>query len=140
MNRLIFFILLLFTFFGCSDDKKQEKVLLDSIIKVHDKVMGADDRLMKNKMKLDTLLKSKLDPKTDTAAERNMMMGLSVKLTNAEDAMESWMQKFDPDQKGKSHQEIMSYYRDQKLQVTGIDAEMNDAIKLSDKYLAHIKQ
>jgi hypothetical protein len=102
--------------------------------------MGADDRLMKNKMKLDTLLKSKLDPKTDTAAERNMMMGLSVKLTNAEDAMESWMQKFDPDQKGKSHQEIMSYYRDQKLQVTGIDAEMNDAIKLSDKYLAHIKQ
>ena len=35
---------------ACADEKKQEKDLLDDLLKVHDKVMGNDDALMKNKM------------------------------------------------------------------------------------------
>jgi hypothetical protein len=139
MKKAIITALTCLALFGCSDNKKQEKALLDSVIKIHDKVMGKDDQLMKNKMKLDTLLKTKLSG-TDTVAEMAQMMGLSVKLTNAEDAMEKWMEKFDPEQKGKSHQDIMSYLSDQKDQVSGIDSEMNDAINLSNKYLIHIKK
>jgi len=125
---------------GCSDNKKQEKALLDSVISIHDKVMGKDDRLMHNKMQLDTLLKTKLTGIADTAAEKTQLMGLSVQLTNAEDAMEKWMQKFEPDQKGKSHQQIMDYLGAQKAQVTAIDSSMNAAINASGNYLNSLKK
>jgi hypothetical protein len=140
MRKSVISAILCLALFGCTDNKKQEKALLDSIIKIHDKVMAGDDKLMKNKMKLDTLLKTKLTDVKDTAAEKTQMMGLSVQLTNAEDAMEKWMGKFDPEQKGKSHQEIMSYLGNQKLQVTAIDSQMNEAINASTNYLMQIKK
>ena len=126
--------------FGCSDNKTQEKALLDSVIKIHDKVMGNDDRLMKNKMQLDTLLKTKLTGVPDTATAKAMLMGLNIQLTDAEDAMEKWMEKFDPDQKGKSHQDIMNYFSAQKTQITTIDSAMNAAITASNKYLDQLKK
>ena len=139
MKKSIIVALACLAFFGCSDGKKQEKALLDSVITIHDKVMSKDGKLMDNKMKLDTLLKTKIAG-TDTAQTMAMMMGLSVKLTNAEDAMEQWMQKFDPEQKGKSHEQIMSYLSDQKNQVTGIDSEMVEAINLSNNFLSQPKK
>jgi len=137
MKKTIIAALTCLALFGCTDNKKQEKALLDSVISVHDKVMGKDEQLMKNKMKLDTLLKSKLTG--DTAAEKEQLMGLSIQLTNAEDAMEKWMQKFEPDPKGKSHQEIMDYYSNQKVQVTAIDSALNAAINASGSYLNQLK-
>jgi len=139
MKKAALTLLTCLALFGCADNKKQETVLLDSVIKIHDKVMSKDEQLMHNKMKLDTLLKAKTSG-NDTDATMAQMMGLSVKLTNAEDAMEQWMQKFDPEQKGKTHQAIMSYLTDQKEQVSGIDAEMNDAINLSNKFLSQLKK
>jgi hypothetical protein len=126
--------------FGCTNNKNQEKALLDSVIAVHDKVMGIDDQLMHNKMKLDTLLKTKLTGVADTAAEKRQQMGLSVQLTNAEDAMENWMQKFEPEPKGKSHEEIMAYLNDQKTKIIAVDSGMSAAINASTKYLNTIKK
>src|SRR5476651_231571 len=114
MKRTIIAVLIGMALFGCTDEKKQEKALLDSIIAMHDKVMSKDDQLMQNKMKLDTLLKTKLTGVADTAEVKKQLMGLNIQLTQAEDAMENWMQKFDPDQKGKSHQQKMDYLSAQK--------------------------
>ena len=139
MKKAITAAIICFVFFGCSDNKNQEKALLDSVIKIHDKLMSSDDRLMANKMKLDTLLKTRLTGVTDTAAEKTQLMGLSIQLNNAEDAMETWMQKFDPEQKGKSHQQIMDYLYIQKAQVAAIDSQINVAIKQSGDYLDHLK-
>jgi hypothetical protein len=125
-------------FSGCGDAKKQEKDLLDSVIQIHDRVMGKDDKLMHNKMKLDTLLKTKLTGVPDTAAAKAMLMGLKIQLSNAEDGMENWMQKFTPDQSGKSHQDIMNYYSIQKKQITAIDSTMGAAINASNKYLSQL--
>jgi len=125
--------------FGCSNDKNQEKALLDSIIAIHDKVMGMDDHLMKNKMKLDTLLKTPLTGVADTAAEKRQMLGLKIQLTNAEDIMGKWMEKFEPDTKGKSHQQIMDYFSVQEAQVKGIDSAINAAVNASDNYLKSLK-
>src|ERR1700761_1796761 len=122
MKKTIVALLSCLTLLGCTDNKKQEKALLDSIIAVHDKVMRKDDQLMHNKMKLDTLLKTQLTGVADTAAEKRQLMGLNVQLTQAEDAMEMWMQKFDPDQKGKSHQEIMDYFSAQKTKGSAVDS------------------
>ncbi|MDO3625148.1 hypothetical protein [Mucilaginibacter sp. BT774] len=120
-------------FAACSDNKKQEKELLSNILKVHDKLMGKDEAIMKNKMALDSLLKL---PAKDTAEKTNMK-AIELKLTAAEEAMEIWMQKFDPDViNKKQHDEIISYYNEQKKSIMSVDSLMNTAVDESTKYLS----
>jgi hypothetical protein len=129
-----FFIIILtgLALISCSDNTQQEKNLLNDILKVHDKVMSNDELLMKNKMKLDTLIKLKVK---DTVEKRQVKV-LDTKLSAAEEAMENWMHKFEPDVNGKSHDEIMKYYSDQKKQIMTIDSQINAAITESNKYLS----
>lgn len=119
-------------FVACSDDKKQEKELLNNILKVHDKLMGKDEALMKNKMTLDSLLKL---PAKDTAEKTNMK-AIELKLTAAEEAMETWMQKFEPDVTNKSHDDVVKYYNEQKKGIMMVDSLMNAAVTESTKYLS----
>lgn len=118
---------------ACSDGKKQEKDLLNGILKVHDKLMGNDDALMKNKMQLDSLLKL---PAKDTAEKANMK-AIDMKLAAAEEAMENWMHNFEPDVTNKSHDEIIKYFNDQKKGIMSVDSQMNAAITESTKYLSN---
>jgi hypothetical protein len=122
------FTLLLFT--AC--DKDQEKTLLNDIIKIHDKVMGNDEALMKDKMTLDTLLSKGID----TAKTRS----LKLQLDAADNTMETWMKNFDPEQKGKSHDEIMIYLTKQKAQIIVVDSTLSAGIKQSDEYLKNLKK
>ena len=132
MKKLSILILAGLFLVACSDNKKQEKELLNNILKVHDKVMGKDEALMKNKMQLDSLLKL---PAKDTAEKANMK-AIELKLTSAEEAMETWMQKFEPDLTGKSHDEIIKYYNEQKKGIMAVDSQMNAAVAESTKYLS----
>ncbi|HTD98038.1 MAG TPA: hypothetical protein VK668_02085 [Mucilaginibacter sp.] len=120
---------------GCKDNTKQEKDLLNDILKVHDKVMITDEALMKNKMRLDSLLKL---PAKDTAEKVNLK-AIDIKLIAASEAMETWMNKFQPDMTGKSHDEIMKYYKDQKKEILSVDSQMNVAITESNKYFSNKK-
>jgi hypothetical protein len=133
MKKLIIAAFIGLTLSACSDTKKQEKDLLANILKVHDKVMGNDDALMKNKMQLDSLLKL---PAKDTA-EKASMRALTLKLEAAEEAMETWMHKFEPDVTNKSHDEIMKYYNDQEKGIMSVDSQINVAIAESNKYLSN---
>jgi hypothetical protein len=132
-----FFIIILtgLALISCSDNTQQEKNLLNELLKVHDKVMSNDELLMKNKMKLDTLIKLNVK---DTI-EKQQVKVLDTKLSVAEEAMENWMHKFEPDVNGKSHDEVMKYYGDQKKQIMTIDSQMNAAITESNKYLSNNK-
>jgi len=133
MKKLSLILVASFIFTACSDNKKQEKELLSNILKVHDKLMGKDEALMKNKMALDSLLKL---PAKDTAEKTNMK-AIELKLTAAEEAMEIWMQKFDPDVINKeSHDEVIKYYDDQKKKIMSVDSLMNTAVDESTKYLS----
>lgn len=132
MKKLSVILLASLVFTACSDDKKQEKDLLNNILKVHDKVMGKDETLMKNKMALDSLLKL---PVKDTA-EKAKMKAIESKLTSAEEAMETWMQKFDPDVTNKPHDEIVKYYNEQKKAIISVDSLMDTAVKESTQYLS----
>lgn len=135
MKRLPLLALTLLFFYSCTDNTQQEKNLLNDILKVHDKVMNKDEIMMKNKSRLDTLLKL---PAKDTSEKTNMK-AISLKLVAAEQAMEDWMGKFQPDMTGKSHDEVMKYYTDQKKQVTAVDSQVNVAIKESNQYLSTYK-
>jgi hypothetical protein len=126
---------------SCTDTKDQQKTLLNDVIKIHDKVMNNEDHLMQNKMKLDTLLlKNNFQGVKDTAAEKVQIRALNAKLVSADGAMENWMQKFDPEQKGKSNAEIITYLTDQKKQVLAVDSQLNVAVKESSEYLSHLKK
>ncbi len=133
MRKLIFAAFIGLAVSSCSDSKKQEKDLLDKLLKVHDKVMMNDDALMKNKMQIDSLLKL---PAKDSAEKLNMK-ALSTKLRASEEAMEIWMQKFEPDVTNKSHDEIMKYYEEQRKIILSVDSQMNAAIAESNKYLSN---
>jgi hypothetical protein len=133
MKKLSVILIMSLVFVACSDHKKQEKELLDNILKVHDKVMGKDEALMKNKMTLDSLLKL---PAKDTAEKTNMK-AVELKLKAAEEAMEIWMQKFDPDIiNKKQHDEIVKYYNEQEKSIKSVDSLMNAAVEESSKYLS----
>ncbi|SEM58584.1 hypothetical protein SAMN05192574_10178 [Mucilaginibacter gossypiicola] len=118
---------------GCTDTKKQEKDLLNQVIAVHDKVMANDEQLMKNKMLLDSLVKNNApNINIDTA---------KVYLKQVDDAdsvMSDWMHKFDAENKGKSHQEIMDYLETQKKLISKIDTQINVAVTASTKYITQI--
>ena len=135
MKKLIIAAFAVFALSACNDGKEQEKALQDEVIKIHDKVMGADNRLMDNKMKIDTLLTTT----TDTAQKAELTR-LQTELTTSEQAMENWMQKFDPEQGNKSSDEKVAYLTDQKKQIVTIDSLMNAAIDKSTAYLNTIKK
>ena len=135
MKKLIIAAFAVFALSACNDGKDQEKALQDEVIKIHDKVMGDDNRLMDNKMKIDTLLTTT----TDTA-QKAALTHLNAELLVAEQAMENWMQKFDPEQANKSSDEKVAYLTDQKKQIMTIDSLMNTAINKSTEYLNTIKK
>jgi hypothetical protein len=130
MKRFPLLALFALFFCSCADNTQQEKNLLNDILKVHDKIMNQDEILMKNKSRLDSLLKA---PVKDTAEKTNIR-GIAIRITAAEEAMETWMGKFQPDMTGKSHDEVMKYYGDQKKEVTAIDSQVNLVIKESNQY------
>jgi hypothetical protein len=136
MKKLLYAAFIGLALSSCSDTKKQEKDLLDKILKLHDKVMGNDEALMKNKMQLDSLLKQ---PAKDTAEKVNMK-ALDIKLQASEETMENWMHNFEPDVTNKSHDEIMKYYSAQQKSIMSVDSQMNVAITESNKYLSNRKK
>jgi len=133
MKRIITLIFTGFILFGCTEKKAQPQTLSDDIIKIHDKVMGADARLMDNKMKLDTLLKQ------DKFAGKDTAKMLIAKLAAADSAMDTWMNNFKPDYKGKSDDETAAYMTSQKKQIMAVDSQITEAVAESNKYLLKIK-
>jgi hypothetical protein len=133
MKNTLIAVLIAFSLFGCTNKKAQVKAMLADVIKVHDKVMAADEQLEKDKMQLDTLLKQ------DKTNRKDTLKLLITKLTLADSAMENWMHKFDYEQTGKSPDESIVYMGDQKKLIMAIDAQISAAVDQSNKYLLKIK-
>jgi len=132
MKRILFFVALAIIATGCSADKDQEKLLLDTVIKTHDKLMADDGAIMKNKMSLKAFANPSSDIQ-DSITYYNKLLG------NADDAMMNWMNKFSPDFTGKTHEQIMAYLNDQKAQVLKLDSQINNAVSSSNKFIQKVK-
>ncbi|QJD97863.1 hypothetical protein HH214_19260 [Mucilaginibacter robiniae] len=120
---------------SCQDNKKQETDLLDGILKMHDKVMADDEAVMKNKILLDSLLKTKQIPENSATVFQTVQ-----ELDHANEAMENWMHQFNADYAGKPHDEIMQYLTDQKKKLSAVDMQLDKAVKNSNTYLSTIKK
>jgi len=141
MKRLfILFTFIIVAATACTDEKATEKQLLDEVIKIHDEVMGKEEYLMRNKMKIDTILTPGPLSEKYTIEEKATIGAVRSKLMTADEAMSKWMQQFDPDLKGKTHEEKIKYYTEQKKAVTQIDSMFTTVIEGSDKYLKELKK
>jgi hypothetical protein len=130
MKRILICVALAVLAAGCSDDKKQEKLLLDTVIKIHDKLMADDGVIMKNKMAL--------KPYALAPATKDSVAIYTKTLSDADDAMMGWMNKFSPDFTEKSHEQIMVYLHVQKAQILKLDSQINNAVAASNQYLTKI--
>ena len=118
---------------GCSvkpDNKAQERAVVDTILNVHDNMMGEDGHLMSGKMILDSLLK-----KNPAPAVKDSINLIIRDITKADSAMSNWMHNYNPDLAGKSHEQIMDYLHKQKKQILQVDSQIVNAMKKNDEYL-----
>lgn len=130
MKKLFAALLLSFVIFSCTDTKKQEKDLFNEVIKVHDRVMSKEQLIMINKMQLDTLVRDSISAEVTAAAKVH-----GAALDSTDTRMENWMHNFDAENKGKSHNEIMTYLTDQKKQIDAIDSSFNLTVASAAKFI-----
>jgi hypothetical protein len=139
MKKVIIALLAACLLNSCTDKKAQEKIeekgALDSILTIHDKVMGKEEQLVKNKSELDSLIKNKLVPDVMGATSE-----ISQSLGDADNKMMTWMHQFDAEHTGKTHEDIMNYLKDQKKQLSAIDSLMDMVIMESGKDLKEFKK
>jgi len=134
MKKIVLPIIACLLISACKDDKLQEKAALDTVISLHDKVMGNDELLLKNKALLDSMTK-----KDTTALLKDTVSRYLSEVINADSAMDNWMHNFDPDMTGKLPEERMIYLHSQKKLITKVDSQVNAALSLSDQYLKKMK-
>jgi len=133
IKKAILPLLIIAALSGCKNEEKaQENALLDSVTVAHDKVMSDDDATMKARAKLKLLLAKKPELKDSV----NYYL---KKLDDNDNLMMDWMNKFNPDFKGKSHEQIISYLNAQKKQVMEIDSQLREGSHMALMfYIRHI--
>ncbi|MBE9586863.1 hypothetical protein IM792_20610 [Mucilaginibacter sp. JRF] len=124
---------------------KQEvsyKQVREEVITLHDKLMADDEKIMDHRLKLDTLIspailtKIKTDkPETDTAKLHADVNNLRVEMYMAGNNMSEWMQKFQPEQDGKSNAEAVAYFEGEKQKVKSLDSLYTSLLEQSNGYL-----
>lgn len=133
-NKIIALAITGMAFSACSDNKKQEQDLLNQVIKLHDEVMAKDEQAVKNKMQLDSLIK------TNRVTNKDSATVVVNNLSNADKAMEDWMHQFTADNSGKPHDEVMRYLNDQKKKLIAVDSQVNQAVNQSNTYISTLKK
>lgn len=121
------------------------KNVRDEVMKFHDVVMTDHGVIVNNQMKLDTLLKDMKGlksnfPEVDTLKEKEAIASLIKDLTKAEDSMNDWMHKFEPDVTGKSNEVAVQYFKEEKVKIAAVDSLYKKEISLSNGYLEKFKK
>jgi GTPase involved in cell partitioning and DNA repair len=131
-------------FSACKQEEDYKKVR-DEVMDFHDEVMNDNGHIVNNQMKLDTLLHQLKSIKTqfpamDTLQEAVMIKSIIKELNHAEELMNDWMHKFEPDATGKSNAEAVKYFKSEKARVAQIDSLYKQEILSSDTYLSKFEK
>ena len=133
-----------FIFISACKNKADYTEAQKQVLTIHDKVMADGGKAEGKEMQFIALLKSGLkkaklsESNLDTAAARVQIISFNKKLTDADDQMENWMHAYNNDFKGKTDQETLDYFNDQKTKVTKLDSLYQSALKLSNDYLKQL--
>lgn len=125
------FCLIVFLFNACKTEP-DSKAVKKEVLNLHDKLMIDGGKVMSNKMRLDSVLKSgKMKSPEDTAD----LKALITRLNQADENMMDWMHGFKDDFKGKNEQEDLDYYKSEMVKVRQVEDDYIKVTKASDSVL-----
>ncbi|NII82838.1 MULTISPECIES: hypothetical protein [unclassified Pedobacter] len=138
MNRLNIAMLCFITvlFISCKTEP-DAKAVRQEVLNIHDKLMIDGEKVIKNKMKLDTLLVSdqiKLSP--DSTKQKQKISDLITRLNAADEKMMDWMHFFKDDFKGKTEQEDLEYYKTEMIKIRAVEDSYIKVTRESDSLIA----
>lgn len=122
-------------FISCKTEP-DAKAVRQEVLNIHDKLMIDGEKVIKNKMKLDTLLVSdqiKLSP--DSALQMQKISDLITRLNAADEKMMDWMHFFKDDFKGKTEQEDLSYYKSEMVKIRAVEDSYIKVTRASDSLI-----
>jgi hypothetical protein len=116
----------------------------DEVIKLHDVVMADQGKVVSREIQISGMLKDLKEikvrnPRIDTIAEKDSLLAIHSRLTKADEAMNDWMHKFEPDVTGKSNEEAVEYFQSEKLKIQRVDTMFKQEIQSADAYLSKFK-
>ncbi|TCD27106.1 hypothetical protein EZ456_11330 [Pedobacter psychrodurus] len=137
MNRLNIAMLCFVTalFISCKTEP-DAKAVRQEVLNIHDKLMIDGEKVIKNKMKLDTLLVSdqiKLSP--DSAVQKQKIGKLITQLNAADEKMMDWMHFFKDDFKGKTEKEDLDYYKSEMIKIRAVEDSYIKVTRESDSLI-----
>lgn len=120
---------------ACKTEPNAEAVRKE-VLNIHDKLMIDGEQVVKNKMKLDTLLHSgQLKKSPDSTASKQQVSDLIARLNAADERMMDWMHFFNDDFKSKTEQEELDYYKSQMIKIREVEDGYIKVTRESDSVL-----
>jgi hypothetical protein len=144
MKRFLSIVAFMAIAAACSEPVNY-KTERDEVMKFHDVVMEDHGVLIANQMELDSMLKDlpalkQKFPAIDTAKEKVVLQLAIASLADAEELMNDWMHKFEPDVSGKSNEEAVIYFKAERAKIAKIDSLYKGQIKASNHYIAQFRK
>ncbi|WP_316799370.1 hypothetical protein [Pedobacter frigidisoli] len=118
-------------FSGCNPEPDSNAVKKE-VLNIHDKIMMDAGKVVKNRIKLDAVLKSAEFKAVHDSTRIGMLI---TRLSKAEENMVDWMHFFREDFKGKSEQEDLAYYKSEMVKIRAVEDEFITVTRESDSVL-----
>jgi len=123
--------LIVFLFSACKTEPDSNAIKKE-VLNLHDKLMVDGGKVMSNKMKLDSVLKSN---KIKSPQDSLNIADLITNLNQADERMMDWMHGFKDDFNGKNEQEDLDYYKSEMVKVRKVEDDYIKVTKRSDSIL-----
>ncbi|UKT65291.1 hypothetical protein [Pedobacter mucosus] len=118
-------------FMACKTEPDSNAVKKE-VLNIHDKLMIDGEKVVKNRMKLDTILKS---DKLKSAKDSITLINLISRLNKADENMMDWMHFFKHNFKGKTEQEELDYYKSEMIKIRSVEDGYIKVTRESDSVL-----
>jgi len=122
---------LILLFSACKTEPKANDIKKE-VLNIHDKLMIDGEKVIKNRMKLDSVLKSNQIKSTQDSLT---VADLIIRLNKADENMMDWMHFFNDDFKGKNEQEDLEYYKSQMIKIRAVEDAYIKVTRESDSLL-----
>jgi len=108
------------------------KAVRNEILNIHDKLMMDGEKVIRNRIKLDSVLKSDTIKAINDSVKIADLVG---RLNAADEKMMDWMHLFKKDFKGKNEQENLEYYKSEMIRIRDVEDSYIKVTRESDSVL-----
>ena len=119
-------------FSACENEKAIQEKLQKTVLDEHDIVMARMDELNESQLKLDQIKKDFPNlNNADTASLSASIDSVKKELSNADEAMMTWMHNFNPDYTGMSHEAVVNYLNQQRKSIDSVKVLFDNSLSRS---------